>query len=240
MAEDDTFTFGKYKGRSLSEVMARDPQYLQWLTGQAWFVNKYESLAVTINNFGAVPEETPEHNKMQMRFLDEGYRVALAAAIGLLEEQRVALTQSKYTPPADKAKIATGEAEWVVRAHKLEFETPLGDVVFQVDTIIEPRPQKYDNNERTPIAVEIKPSMGDDFPAVLRQMKRQYTYSNRQILLIREYAGSGATLEQVRKAFAANGVTLVLANEVEAQLEEAGRVVEASRRVISERPYAYY
>jgi hypothetical protein len=73
---DDTpkiIPFGKYKGRLLDEVLADDPGYLQWLTGQDWFRAKFNILHQVIINRGAEPEETPEHNAMQVRFLDADF-----------------------------------------------------------------------------------------------------------------------------------------------------------------------
>jgi len=54
--------------------------------------------------------------------------------------------------------------------------------------------------------IEIKPSMGDDYPSVLRQMKA----SGCNVLYLGHYAGSGATLLQVRKMFAASGIRILL------------------------------
>jgi hypothetical protein len=56
------------------------------------------------------------------------------------------------------------------------------------------------------IRIEIKPSMGDDFPAVLRQMKANQC----DVLYLDAYTGVGATLEQVIKMFAASGIKVLL------------------------------
>ena len=54
--------------------------------------------------------------------------------------------------------------------------------------------------------IEIKPSMGDDYPSVLRQMKA----SGCDVLYLGHYAGSGATLAQVRKMFMASNILILL------------------------------
>ena len=59
---DDTANvvpFGKYKGRSIEELLVEDPGYLQWLAGQDWFRAKFTILHQVIINRGAEPEETP-------------------------------------------------------------------------------------------------------------------------------------------------------------------------------------
>jgi hypothetical protein len=54
--------------------------------------------------------------------------------------------------------------------------------------------------------IEIKPSMGDDYPSVLRQMKA----SGCDVLYLGHYAGSGATLAQVRRIFEASDIRILL------------------------------
>src|SRR5262245_55636640 len=73
-ADPKIIPFGKYKGRLLDEVLADDPGYLQWLCGQDWFRAKFNILHQVIINRGAEPEETPEHNALQVKFLNEDFR----------------------------------------------------------------------------------------------------------------------------------------------------------------------
>jgi hypothetical protein len=61
--------FGKYKGQPI-DVLAQDRQYCDWIVQQSWFSQRYPALStLIINNFGE-PSETPEHNRLQLRFLD--------------------------------------------------------------------------------------------------------------------------------------------------------------------------
>ena len=53
--------FGKYKGQSI-EVLRNDPEYVQWMTTQDWFRERFAWFhTLIINNFGEA-SETPEHN----------------------------------------------------------------------------------------------------------------------------------------------------------------------------------
>ena len=62
--------FGKYKGQP-AEVLKGDPSYTEWLCQQSGFPQRYPDIhTLIINNFGD-PSETPEHNALQLRFLDE-------------------------------------------------------------------------------------------------------------------------------------------------------------------------
>ena len=65
--------FGKYKGQPVS-VMQNDTQYCEWLSTQDWFRDRYANVynQVIVNNF-TEPTETPEHNRLQMLFLDNEF-----------------------------------------------------------------------------------------------------------------------------------------------------------------------
>jgi hypothetical protein len=64
--------FGKYKGQPV-EVLAADHAYCDWLTGQSWFRERYGAVYTLIVNNFAEPSETPEHNALQARFLDDDF-----------------------------------------------------------------------------------------------------------------------------------------------------------------------
>jgi hypothetical protein len=72
--------FGKYKGQPV-EIMAADADYCEWLTAQPWFRERYGNVYNTIINYGTEPQDSPEHNEMQARFLDDEWCLKLAAAL---------------------------------------------------------------------------------------------------------------------------------------------------------------
>src|SRR6185437_8793028 len=77
-----TVSFGKYRGKPV-EVLRDDPSYVNWLTNQAWFRERHPTLfQVIVNNFGE-PSETPEHNRLQTRFLDRDFRIAALGPCGV-------------------------------------------------------------------------------------------------------------------------------------------------------------
>lgn len=73
--------FGKYKGQPV-EVMQMDTGYCEWLSTQDWFRERYANVyqQVIINNFTEA-SETPEHNKLQMLFLDKDFYRKIEAAL---------------------------------------------------------------------------------------------------------------------------------------------------------------
>ena len=80
------------------------------------------------------------------------------------------------------------------------------------------------SDSRAVAGVEIKPTVGDDYPAILRQIRRaaEGNYSQviatvkRLFLLIGTYTGKGATEQQFRDFFKSQGVTVIFDDEVDA------------------------
>ena len=68
-------------------------------------------------------------------------------------------------------------------------------------------------------AIELKPQIGDDFPSVLRQMKR----NNASVLVVGEFNSSICSLEEVRSMFATSGKKIVTLGEIEAILRKGVR-----------------
>jgi hypothetical protein len=67
-------TFGKYKGRPVTELMA-DTSYLEWCKKQDFFKDKKE-YNIIVNQFisTTTDSKTPEHNKLQNLFLDSDFQ----------------------------------------------------------------------------------------------------------------------------------------------------------------------
>jgi hypothetical protein len=198
----DIVPFGKYKGQPL-EAMAADQQYVDWLLQQAWFRDKFTSLyTVIVNNFQE-PTETPEHNRMQAKFLNHACCMRLARKVEAIREQSSGI------------ELAIGPLHFVdMTIWNLKFEDKGADFSFDC---YGPKKTKMDNLGRNyddysfilSYRVECKPTLSDDFPAVLRQV----TYAKCNVLVIGEYTGKGATLEQVKAMFSYSGITVVLDDE---------------------------
>jgi hypothetical protein len=68
----------------------------------------------------------------------------------------------------------------------------------------------YGNHVTEALAIELKPTVSDDYPAALRQMRA----NGAAILLLREYTGRGATRQQFVQTFATAGKRVVFLDEV--------------------------
>lgn len=171
--------FGKYKGQQV-EALANDRAYVEWLTAQPWFRDKFTNIYnVVVQNSGE-PTETPEHNELQTLFLDDEFCFRFLAHL----------------------------ADWQHRGATLrrQFEYQYRPGYPQIDVHLEA--ETATNYYR--VDIEIKPRIGDDYPAVLRQMR-----ANRaDCLFTREYHGVGATREQFVQIFAMSGFRVVFLEDI--------------------------
>jgi hypothetical protein len=304
--------FGKYKGQSV-EALAADRDYCDWLLAQPWAKDKLRSVYNIIINYGAEPQDTPEHNALQLQFLDEAVRMRLwrvacpghaqramkapamlpiRAAEGVRKlygdavskaraeiadwerrlttrEERVAKLEAD---PGAAIKLAWPGSAYMAGPHarkeldearkqierlrsrlseltlqpslafgrkgemtysppkasKPVFEDGGWDVTFHVKwqgcavhhyrfgEFLGPLEREicaHDQGEAR-IAIECKPTIGDDFPSVLRQVKNHKGDFTHRIVMVGSYTGQGGTFEQVKEMFSASGFKLVMLGEI--------------------------
>ena len=226
--------FGKHVGRLVEEVLADDPQYLQWLTTRDWFRTGYPVLYQIVINRGGVPEDTPEHNALQVLFLDDQFCIQFMSHItpdfassaykrlreygqSEIEELRRALKrgyrhwfgEKDFDPEQIEAQIACLSKREMHFEVSKEFEQNGIDIILFVDLCF--KGYTHSGVRAGKASIEIKPTVGDDYPAVLRQMRRiQCT-----VLFLRDYVGKGATREQFVQTFKTANITVVFADEIE-------------------------
>ncbi len=223
---------GKYKGQPV-EVLQNDPSYKEWLTNQPWFRENHGQIYnVIINNFTA-PTETPVHNKLQSRFLDEELLKRLTTY--LLKDDLVAafeihnlvfesngwdLTfnisehlfcfpsanrndcwQNLNYPRWDKEEWLESEGKWSRKRESASWTT---------------YERAMGRGSRIWFYVELKPSLGDDYPSVLRQVKnfdRSHYLDHKVVVVVEEFSSSVVTLEQVVTIFGLSKIHLCLLSE---------------------------
>lgn len=199
--------FGKYKGQPVA-ALAADEDYCEWLTAQPWFKQKYGNVYNILIQGGAEPQDSPEHNEMQARFLDDNWCLCLSF---LLWPGREA------APHAISAR---------------SFEAKGWDVVFDADLTVMLR-EAGSRNPSSDTAemigrarVELKPDLGDDYPAVLRQVKgypHDPSYFGRRCVVARRHAFAHVTWEQVGRIFASSEIALLAEDELAAQAHRLQR-----------------
>lgn len=255
--------FGKYKGQPI-EAIASDKQYLDWLTQQPWFREKYATIhQVIINNF-CEPTETPEHNALQAKFLDDDFRLKFASIAfprlwwyarmdGEMIEQlanEAVKARSRVDSYAAKRNLSFGLKEGC-RESRPRMSAQVSDLTVQIPQRIAGRmvfvgPPSFEKNgvdcefgfcagaryyvsevasgayttyadtaeldARDLFRIEIKPNVGDDYPAVLRQMRGNHS----TILFTRSYCGDGVDEATFFKFMESQGIKVILESDVDA------------------------
>lgn len=269
--------FGKYKGRTVDEIVVSDPQYFTWLAGQAWAVEKFQWLIDEARGLGGPvqshDDDSPEHNLIQARFLDPTFCVAVLVA---LKAVNVAIVQAAYAdeiraslinccdqhfkdfrrkmfkdssnyygdPPKD-SKDLDAYLNWMVKPQPLYRYTAAIKANFEgacdVKTSFEiKRPDNRSRYVHTLMAfdalIEVKPAVGDNFPAYIRQIKgqriRARSYGSSDLptvaLLYDKFTATNLSEAQVRAMFEQSGIPTVKLSEVEQRLDEAKRVIDTA------------
>ncbi len=225
--ESNIVPFGKYRGQPV-EVLAQDTAYVDWLTAQPWFRESHKGIYTLIVNNFREPSETPEHNTLQAKFLDEEFcKRFVMAAIGRAPIRTRTEFESDGSDVALTYEYLTGsEGAKIDENH---------NVVYRVDKRGRKYPEMEDSTDFDYLRIEVKPSVGDDYPAVLRQIiasrerhyqrERQYksaqdNYYTREkfpyvppygcaVLFLGSYTGVGVTGLQLRQMFARSSIAVV-------------------------------
>lgn len=212
MNSNGMLTFGKYKGEHVSIILA-DESYINFI--RPWIGGKYPDVYnfvfkgimptptnVVVNQMinANANSKTPEHNKIQNMFLDkEDVSKRLGRVIG-----------------------------YPILATKIEFEGQCNwDVIVQGKILIKCRPNTYgnckicsilckslDDPDSSPTLhdieffIEIKPTLDNDYPCVLRKMKSQIKQTTiksgcfqENLLLVKEFNSTSTSMEQLKQIF---------------------------------------
>ena len=201
--------FGKYKDQPIA-MLAADRDYCDWLTAQAWFVQRYPAIhTLVINNFGQ-PDETPEHNALQILLLDDTFRARVAA-----------ITLAYF-----HANCTEGVSSFMAELSLPVFEWCAIDVRFSIIPwrITHARQEETTATEyvhtwaepheywREIITIECKPSLGDEYPTVLRQInaaRQRIRIPHHAVLLVRHLASQSVSPVAIRQFFALSQILLL-------------------------------
>lgn len=238
---DEIITFGKHKGKPVF-ALAEDKSYTEWLLAQPWFKEKYINVYnVVINNFRQ-HDDTPEHNGMQIKFLDKNHALKLAY---LLEPKLFELTSKDINsaiphelkrvryyleivkeklPAYDKAKLLSISEPKFEQGYDVSYAVKYGLELYVSHSMTNGmyselfKLRKYNYVH---VLIEIKPTIGDDYPSILRQLKASmpvdphsgHSYTKR-CLLVGSYTGIGASKEQFIQFFNSQGYIVVFESQL--------------------------
>jgi uncharacterized protein (DUF3820 family) len=225
--------FGKYKGQPL-EALIQDESYAKWLTSQDWFQDKFGKIyTLIINNFNVEQTETPEHNEIQVKFLQSNYCLKLAYAIygDQLFQFNQKHFETNFSYLKEYAKSTSGsekELHKIISSLNGNKFLHISDIGFEKNGIDVSYTVKYGYGDisipaelhysvekemdslwkcikEIELRVEIKPTISDDFPQVLRQTKAEKA----NILLLKEFHGVGATYDEFKQFFESQGIKVI-------------------------------
>jgi len=249
---DKIIPIGKHKGKSIEEVRLIEPQYLDWLAAQDWFNKKYADLIEAIRG-GGQPSFTPEHNALQARFLDPQFAVA-ATAVCWRDSFYKSICDSRiddvyrdhfYNKVYDTAPYTHRNAVMTWRKDEMnsreaflagsfekqddeagpgttwEAVAEITNVTFeQVTDVVVTLPFFH-----SLLGIEVKPSVGDDYPAIIRQIKAAKKNLNFILLFYDKYTGAGVDEATMRKIVRASGIPTATLAETLAAMKKMFAVV---------------
>ncbi len=195
-------------------------KFIQAYLGQAWWLNL---LKRDIAEMHDVCSESIENMDRRIKIFASRPQAAWETEQTAQHRAEIERIQAKYQ--ARHAWLTSGLVPSVGISH-IQFEQKGADVEIFCNVGIQqkncPDDVCFDVNGRwfrNPIAshliirVECKPVLGDDYPAVLRQM---IAHGSEALLIGRGgYQGIGATYEQVKKIFSASRIKVVLLADID-------------------------
>lgn len=193
-------TFGKYKDKPLSELLA-DKKYIDWCMQQPWFIEKHKPIYNIIMNINPNTDTpTPEHNRLQNLFLQDEFTAKFAC----LFLKSSFLNWREYNAKSieermDLIKEINPSIQHInVNCKECECEPNYICCILNNSNIHNLHPKKCGRPRvefetvsgwdvmltiptigqlrcpRIPAKryfIEIKPCIGDDYPCILRKMK---------------------------------------------------------------------
>lgn len=209
---DELIPFGKYKGQPLVAIQ-KDKQYIDWLLAQSWFHEKHkEFYTIIINNFQEAVD-TPQHNAMHVKFLDDAYVLNLFKEYQIGDKDNYVVSRCFERDgwdviielsglcTKDISKLTNELLDKWNESNDEEYRSNLDKEIMALENI-----------ERIALYIEIKPTVSDDFPSILRQIKASRITrksTTKIILLVGEYTGIGATKDEFVAFMWTEGVTVI-------------------------------
>lgn len=242
--------FGKYKGQPI-EVLQNDPEYANWIAQQQWAKERHPQIVnIIINKFGE-SEETPDHNAMQAKFMDPRYCAMLAESLGAFIPEPASQVQAiadriagdRLRFPGDLfssqrthdkidslSELVHGQA-FEAGAIDVSFEVRMAGVDIRYGGRYDYRVERFIATNRKSAAVEIKPIVGDDYPAILRQMRNNRS----NILVYGTYNGIGVNEKTFRQFFEMQKIRVVKESEILFNADEREKnAIEKIKSAITE------
>jgi hypothetical protein len=217
--------FGKYKGKPITELLA-DTQTLNYYK-DAGILQKYPIVynicvnqTITTNNQSS---KTPEHNKLQILFSDNKINTIKLLRRVIFNKNSPIPNKCRY----DFRVTCEGIFNWDIIVKDISIYKCVCDATY-MECECDGSHYKYYND----ICIEIKPLLGEDYPAVKRKMDTQISLTKNEyydkdakigdkskyiptfVLLIKEFNATSATKEQLIKYFDSSNIKVVFIDDL--------------------------
>jgi hypothetical protein len=170
--------FGKYKGQPI-EVLANDSQYVDWALSQEGIKAKYPDFVnIVINNFQK-PSETPDHNAMQVKFLDESYAIGFAETAMNVTSEKLQSVRMKACSRIMKAFHEQND-EGIKALINIDISTMIRKVMYADDALKNTLGYKEHSKKRSAIKDKIYLSLENKFEYINANMQSWCVVSNRE------------------------------------------------------------
>jgi hypothetical protein len=193
VSDSETIPFGKLQGKPI-QALDNDPSYALWLAQQPWFREKFSGIFAYVASKFDLDEETPEHNAMQLKWLNRALlsRMIYATYAG---DPFDSLEQLESLDGSDIREVAPEQNGW--------------DICFKWQS----SPRDINDN-----FVELKTTLGDNYPAVLRTMnakKLRNAADPDYFLIVRQLTTKVANVEQLVDFFGASEINFLMERDAE-------------------------
>lgn len=217
--------FGRYKGKPITELLA-DTKTVNYYKDTG-ILQKYPIVynicvnqTITTNNQSS---KTPEHNKLQILFSDNKINTIKLLRRIIFNKNGPIPIKSRY----DFSVKCEGIFNWDIIIEDISKYTCVCD-----DTCGDCECDGSHRKSYNDICIEIKPLLGEDYPAVKRKMDTQislttneycdkdakigerYKYKPTYVLLIKEFNANSATKEQLIKYFDSSNIKVVFIDDL--------------------------
>lgn len=188
--------FGKYQNKPIEELL-KDDKYIEWLKAQYWLESKYPEIYKRINKSITTVKykndnPTPYHNKIQNLFLKQIYRIYFFEILFNFENVD------------DNVDVEfEGENNW--------------DIILTLNV----RDKYFCTRRKYNIYCEIKTSVGEEYPCILRKLKQQMIHTKytkeytRFCLLIDKLRLSETTFEDFILIFKLSNIEVILLEDIQ-------------------------
>jgi hypothetical protein len=241
--------FGKYKDKPITELL-KDTKYLEWCKSQKELVNKYPTIFNIIlhQTLPTIDSPTPEHNKLQNMFLDDKNAIKLVEYVNDWKSKKhysvklsnTAIKRSKsFDGPNIDNIVFEGIYNWDViftSEHKVTVKYIYNELEYY--SIKKEYEKLYHNfnyidsdlmvmkieSTCSTYYIELKPTLGDEYPCVLRKMGTQIKLTEKEedyeypwqefILLIGQFKAEHTTKEQLIQIFKQKQIRVLFMDDI--------------------------